>query len=73
MSTETAVSELAALVATYRDAEHTLDVTRRRLHERIVDAVDLDGLPIPRVARAVGVSRQRIHAIIVRTEARTGA
>mgnify|MGYP002378435705 CR=1 FL=1 len=68
MSTDQARAELAQLAATYRDATTTLDAARRRLHERVVTAIDVDGLTTGTVARALGVTRPRVNQIIVAVE-----
>jgi len=68
MSTDTARAELAQLAATYRDAGATLNAARRRLHERVVTAIDIDGLTTGEAARALGVSRPRINQIIIAVE-----
>lgn len=64
MSTDSARAELTALNTTYRDALHTVDVARRRLHDRVITAIDIDGLTTAQVARTLGVTRPRINQII---------
>lgn len=68
MSTDTASTtatiELQHLAAAVADAKTTLEAHRALMNRRVVDAIDLDGLTVPQVARAIGVSKPRIYAII---------
>lgn len=57
-------ARLADLVAHVRDAETVLGSWRQQLRATVVNLIDVQGVPRGVVARAIGVSRTRIHAII---------
>jgi hypothetical protein len=63
--TGTTTERLRALTTTYRDAKETFEAHRDRWQQAIVDAVD-DGMTPAQVGGIVGVSPQRIQAIIAR-------
>lgn len=64
ISTNTGES-LDKLTETYRDAKTMFEAHRDRWHEGITEAVD-EGMRPAEVARIVGVSPQRILAIVAR-------
>lgn len=57
--------QLAALTTTYRDAKESFERHRDRWHDAITDAVD-EGLKPSDVAELVGVTPQRVQAIVAR-------
>jgi hypothetical protein len=63
--TGTTTERLRALSVSYRDAKETFEAHRDRWHEAIVDAVD-GGMTPAQVGGIVGVTPQRIQAIIAR-------
>lgn len=63
--TGTINERLAALTVIYTDAKEAFEAARDRWQELIVDAVDAGAKPQV-VADLVGVSEQRIRAIIAR-------
>lgn len=58
---------LAELRQTSQDADLAATVQRRRLHAAIVDAVDVQGLTVREVARALHLSSARVYKIIETT------
>lgn len=60
---------LGALTTIYNDAKEAFEVARDKWQEAIVDAVD-DGAKPKIVGDIVGVSEQRIRAIIARVYGR---
>lgn len=66
--TDTA-EQLGRLAAVYRDSKDNYEGKRDALHDAIVQAVDA-GASVARVARLVGVSPQRVYAIIQRVDGR---
>jgi hypothetical protein len=61
--------ELRARTTTYRDAKETFEAQRDRWHDAITDAVDAGAKPA-HVAQLVGVTPQRILAIVARVYSR---
>lgn len=56
---------LEKLSETYRDAKEVFEVHRDKWHRAITDAVD-DGMRPADVGRIVGVTQQRVLAIVAR-------
>lgn len=63
--TGTTTERLTALSVSYRDAKETFEHHRDRWQQAIVDAVDA-GMTPAQVGALVGVTPQRIQAIIAR-------
>lgn len=63
---------LAALTTAAHDARETYERHRDRWHQAIADAVD-DGLTLAQVGRIVGLTPQRINAIVVRVYSRNAS
>lgn len=62
--------ELTVLTTTYRDAKESFERHRDRWHDAITAAVD-DGMKPSDVGHLVGVSPQRIQAIVARVYSRS--
>lgn len=67
--TGTRVERLDALTTSYRDATETWERHRDRWQDAIVEAVDA-GMKPADVGRRVGISPQRVLAIVARVYAR---
>jgi hypothetical protein len=67
--TGTKIDRLRALTAAYRDARETFEVHRDRWQEAIVALVDEGAKPAD-VGAVVGVTAQRVQAIVARIYAR---
>ena len=66
---ESISERLTAATAAYRDAKETFEVHRDRWHELITEAVDA-GMKPAHVGQVVGVTPQRILAIVARVYSR---
>lgn len=69
---EHVADELKSRTTTYRDSKETFEVHRDAWHEAITDAVD-EGVKPAHVAQLVGVTPQRILAIVARVYSREDA
>lgn len=62
---QTIESRLRDACVAYRDAQEVAERTAKKRRQLIVEAIDELGWPHKRVAEIVGVSRTRLHAIIL--------
>lgn len=58
-------TRLADVAVRWRDAQETAVLHRHRLHDAVINAIDVEGMPPADVARIIGVSPTRIYAIVI--------